>query len=207
MSAAAPSYRFPVRRELIEKPFSWRQLMPSRTRGFVQILRQQSEILRRAARLTAASELEFLCGEAAALHTTACGRLRSSLFTPFDAEDLSNVLNGVVRVVRSRHRLAVRSGAGAIEMDRIAGEWALCLAELIPQLPKRSQVDARSAQLRAFDARFRQEIRRARGQADEAGSDVRALLARQVEQGRWQTLRAELRWLSECLLRVRYRNG
>lgn len=171
------------------------------------MLRRQAEILRRAAGLTAASELESLCGEATAAHATACERLRSSLFTPFDAEDLSDVLNGVARVVRSRHRLAARGGQGLPEADGIVGEWAGCLADLIPQLPKRSQVDARSTRLRAFDTRFRQEIRRSRGRADEAGPDFRALLARQEEKGLLQTLHADLRWLSLCILRVRYRNG
>ena len=205
MSAAAPSYRLPADPKSVSRPFSWRLLL-SRFRGtFSEVLRHQADILRRAGTLSTAGEVDLLRREAAAAHEAARERLRVSLFTPFDAEDLSEILLGVAKVVRARHRILLVGKTAFAGADQVATGWAQHLADLIPALPERSIIDRRSNELRGFDTRLRRQIRLAQAQTF-TGEPAEAM-AQQEERRRFQALHLELRRLTLLILRVRYRNG
>ena len=213
MSAAAPSYRLPGLRPNPQQPtFTFfRGWLPSGWRrsrsGFRQGLSAQAELLRRCAEAESELELDGLHRQAAANQRAVLEQLRGSLFTPFDSEDIADLVVGITRTVRCQQRLRALAPGGLPTVDAVVREWSACLASLIPVLPEPGRVDGTSGALRGFDSRLRRALRRERVRIFHSSLDFALVLETQEADRRLRQLHDELRWLTRRTLAVRYRNG
>ena len=184
---------------LVHFPTGFRSVFSS-SRPLRQLLAGQSALLGDAARLAAGGDLRDHHRNAAANHRQSLLALRTALVTPFDSEDIADLLGGIARTVNCLNQVA---GDPDDTLLPLAREWALLLAGIIPTLPETRLVDRSLAELRRLDRAFRLAEREAFTLPLEPLEAVR----RQAVRERYQALRSSLRDLTFQARRVRYRNG
>lgn len=196
MSAAAPTVSFPSQTPSRPSPGRLRSLFGG-SASFRRVLLDQATVLREAAQSVRPDHHR----RAVDNHRFAVSDLRHALITPFDSEDIVELL---LRMAQTVNCLRQVSEHAQPRLDDVAREWALVLTPAIPVLPKSAPVDEALEAIAALDRRYRQGLRES---FLLVGDNPIELVRLSTVRERYQALHASLRGLTFQTRRIRYRNG
>lgn len=197
MSAIAPTVSFSTNPTSRPSPGRLRSLFGG-SASFRRILNDQAALLRLAAQAPQANQYH----QAAENHQRAVAELRHALITPFDSEDIVELLLRISQTVHGLHQVWEQPRP---VISAAASEWALALAPVIPLLPKAEPVDQALDLMVDLDRRYRVASRDVFLVRE--GDDPLDAIRQQSVRERYQALHASLRGLTFQTRRIRYRNG